>query len=155
MELRFERAGRDDVERIFQLSKQTIDDYENIETIDYEKVLKWVRHKIENNIEEYSCIYCNEEKVGYYRLTQCEEHLFELDDLYIFSAFQNQGIGTEVIRKCCKEVDWPVFLYVFIRNERAVALYKRLGFQIQETVKDSRYIMRFDGMKKRNDSHEV
>lgn len=155
MELRFGCAGQEDVECIFQLSKQLIDDYENVDSIDYEKVLKWVWRKIEEGIGEYRCIYCNEEKAGYYRLTQSEEQLFELDDLYVFPAFQNQGIGTAVIRKCCTEVDCPVFLYVFIRNERAISLYKRLGFRIQEAVKDSRYIMRFDGMKKGNDSDEV
>ncbi len=41
----------------------------------------------------------------------------------------------------------PVTLYVFIKNEKAVSLYERLGFVIVETIKDSRYIMKRDNRK--------
>jgi len=67
---------------------------------------------------------------------------FELDDLYVFPEFQNRGIGTIVIQKCCREVSQTVMLYVFIRNCRAVSLYKKLGFEIVERIKDRRYIMK-------------
>jgi ribosomal protein S18 acetylase RimI-like enzyme len=52
-----------------------------------------------------------------------------------------KGIGSEIIRKCVAETDLPVFLYVFIRNSRAVSLYKRMGFRVTKTVRDSRHIM--------------
>lgn len=65
----------------------------------------------------------------------------ELDDLYIFQPYQNQGIGSEIIRKCIAETDLSIFLYVFVQNSRAVSLYKRFGFRITETIRDSRYIM--------------
>ena len=69
---------------------------------------------------------------------------YEIDDLYIFPDFQSKGIGSTVIRKCCSAVNEPVMLYVFIKNHRAVSLYKRLGFAVVKTVKDSRYIMKND-----------
>lgn len=65
----------------------------------------------------------------------------ELDDLYILSPYQNQGIGSEIIRKCIAETDFPIFLYVFIQSTRAVSFYKRLGFRITENIRNSRYIM--------------
>ena len=68
----------------------------------------------------------------------------ELDDLYIFPEYRNQQIGTKVIEKCLSETDLPVYLYVFIKNTKAVALYERLGFRVIETIKDSRYIMQFE-----------
>lgn len=143
MNLTYEVASKEDIECIYDLCKQLIDDYETIQNIDYDKVLDWVHKKIETCISEYQCVYLDDIKAGYYHFCKSED-MYELDDLYIFSEFQNRGIGTDIIKKCCSEVDCPVFLYVFIRNERAVSLYKRLGFQIVETIKDSRYIMRKD-----------
>lgn len=36
-----------------ELNKALIDEYENIEAIDYQKVLSWVRNKVETHINEY------------------------------------------------------------------------------------------------------
>ena len=47
-----------------------------------------------------------------------------------------------MVKKCCASVQAPVMLYVFIENKRAVSLYQKLGFEIVETIHDSRYIMK-------------
>lgn len=138
----YEKAATYDIELIYNLNKQLIDDYENIERIDYDKVLKWTHRKIEKFIDQYSVIYSDNKKAGYYRFFRNEDGKYEIDDLYIFPEYQNHGIGSEVIKKCCSSVNTPVMLYVFIKNEKAVALYKRLGFEIVQTVSDSRYIMK-------------
>ncbi len=138
----YEKAEICDIERIYCLCKQLIDDYENIDRIDYEKVMKWVRRKIESSIDEYTAVYVSGEKAGYYHFYQNEDGEYEIDDLYIFSEYQNRGIGTEIIKKCCSSVNAPVMLYVFVKNEKAVALYQRLGFKVIRTVNGSRYVMR-------------
>ncbi len=135
-------ADLTDVEQIFRFNKRLIDDYEDVEKIDYEKVLAWVRRKIEKSIEEYTTVYENDEKVGYYHFYKNQDGEYELDDLYIFPKYRNKGIGSGIIEKCCSSVDEAVMLYVFIKNERAVALYKRLGFTVVEEVSGSRYIMK-------------
>ena len=132
----------DDIEPIYELCKRLIDDFEQLESIDYPKVMKWVRKKIEDSIDEYTVIYADEQKAGYYHFYKNDDGQFEIDDLYVFPEFQNQGIGSGVIRKCCESAGGPVMLYVFIANRRAVSLYKRLGFEIAETIQGSRYIMR-------------
>ncbi len=142
----YEKAETRDIEPIYALCKQLIDAYENIDSIAYEKVLKWVRRKIEASIDTYCAVFASGEKVGYYHFYQNEDGEYELDDLYIFPAYQNQGIGSEVVRKCCASVNAPVMLYVFIKNEKAVALYKKLGFRVVQTVNGSRYIMRRDAV---------
>lgn len=147
MNITYDKAKNSDIEPIYQLCKQLIDDYENVKKIDYDKVLQWVHKKIENSIDEYTVVSVDNKKAGYYHFYKNEDVEYELDDLYIFAEYQNQGIGSEVIKKCCNSIDAPIILYVFIKNQRAVSLYKRYGFEIIETLNNSRYIMRRDNRK--------
>ena len=140
MELSFQSARQEDVEVLFRFNRDLIDRYEDIQNIPYEGVLAWVRQKIEENIHTYTRIYADEVHAGFYRFVP-GEGMMELDDLYIFPEFQGRGIGSRVIEKCCGETKRPVMLYVFIRNTGAWKLYERLGFEIQENVQNSRYIM--------------
>lgn len=147
MKITYEKAKVEDIEPIYELCKRLICDYEQLQTIDYPKVMNWVREKIENSIDEYTAVYVNDRKVGYYHFYKNDDGEFEIDDLYVFPEFQNQGIGSEVVKKCCASVNGPIVLYVFIKNKRAVSLYKRLGFKIAETIHNSRYIMKNDNRK--------
>ena len=142
MNITYQKATADDIEPIYALCEQLINDFEQLESIDYPKVMNWIRKKIENSIDKYTVIYANEQKAGYYHFYKNDDEQFEIDDLYVFTKFQNQGVGSEVIKKCCASVNAPVVLYVFIDNKRAVSLYKRLGFEIAETIHGSRYIMK-------------
>lgn len=147
MEITYYNAAVEDIEPIYALCKQLIDDYEDLGAIDYPKVLKWVHRKIKNAIEQYCVIAVDGQKAGYYHFYQNEDGQYEIDDLYVFPGFQNRGVGSAVVRKCCDACQADVMLYVFVKNARAVSLYQRLGFEIAETVHGSRYIM------KRENSH--
>lgn len=140
MELNYERASGADVEAIFALSKALIDQYEDVSCIDYDKVLRWVRRKIEVQIGEYQRVLMDGSLAGYVHFHPDGERM-ELDDLYILPEYRGQGIGRLVVKKCCAETEKPVYLYVFRRNEGAVRLYQRLGFEIVQEVGSSRYIM--------------
>lgn len=65
----------------------------------------------------------------------------ELDDLYIIPELRSKGIGTAIVKKCFEESDGTIFLYVFAKNVRAIALYEKLGFKIVKNIRDTRYIM--------------
>ena len=69
MKITYEKAASSDIECLYQLCKQLIDAYENIECIDYERALRWVRKKLENSIDEYTSIYADERKAGYYHMS--------------------------------------------------------------------------------------
>lgn len=142
MDITYEKATADDIAPIYALCRQLILDYEDLTAIDCDKVLSWVRRKIETSIHRYTAIFADGQKAGYYHFFRNEDGHWELDDLYVFPEFQNRGIGSAVIRRCCAHVSQPVMLYVFIKNVRAVSLYKRLGFAVSETVHGSRYIMK-------------
>lgn len=139
--LSFGWATAADIEPIWQWCRWLIDEYEDLEQIDYELVLRWVRRKIETHIDEYTVVYANGEQAGYYRFYRNEDGKYELDDLYLLPAFRGRGIGSAVIKACCASVCESVMLYTFIRNERAVSFYRRHGFRVIQTVRGSRYIM--------------
>lgn len=141
--INYKIADISDAELIYEMAKENIDEYEDTAKIDYEKVLDWMKRKIHDNIDSYKAIYYNDEKVGFFSLWE-ENNKLEIDDLYIFEAYRNKGIGTSIINECIKESiekNIPIFLYVFIKNTKAVELYSRLGFEIVEKVRDTRYIM--------------
>ena len=140
MELQFAHAQECDIEKIYAANKELIDTYEDIENIDYEKVLQWVLKKIETNIDEYIAVFLDGKKVGYYHFYPSEGKM-ELDDLYIFPEFQSKGIGSTIIQRCIEESDSTIFLYVFAKNVRAIALYEKLGFTIVKNIRNTRYIM--------------
>ncbi len=133
MKLTYVPATKNDIESLIQFNKELIDTYEDKTLIDYTKVLEWVHHKIENHIHDYSRIIKEDQIVGYVHFYEFEDKM-ELDDLYIFPAFRNQGIGTEVIKKCLSETNRDVMLYVFNKNVRAYALYQKLGFQLTKKM---------------------
>ena len=141
MNLRFVEATIEDAEEIFAQAKELIDTYEDISAIDYEKVIAWVKRKIEKHIGEYCCVFSNGEKCAYYRL--CEDG--ELDDLYVRSSWRNCGIGSAILRKCLEESKENLYLYVFSGNERAISFYMRHGFTIRQTVGKTRLILERKG----------
>ena len=62
MKITYEKAASSDIECLYQLCKQLIDAYENIECIDYERALRWVRKKLENSIDEYTSMLMKEKR---------------------------------------------------------------------------------------------
>lgn len=133
-------AAQSDVKAIFRLNKELIDKYENIVKIDYTKVMKLVHKGITERIAEYRRIVCNGKNAGYMLVTEHPDRT-EIEDLFLYPMFQNKGIGTAILRKILEESEKLVTLYVFVRNESALRLYTRLGFEISETVRETRYKM--------------
>ena len=141
MNLTYEIATSADIEPIYQSCIKLIWEYEDLGSVDLSKVLPWIRRKLESSIGEYTRVLLDGVLVAYYHFAPSEGKM-ELDDLYVLDQNKrSKGIGTAILEKCFAETDLPIFLYVFQRNTRAVALYERLGFRITETIGDSRYIM--------------
>ena len=136
-----EPAVEADIEAIFALNKKLIDEYEDTAAIDYPAVLGWVDRNIRENIGSFRRILAEGELAGYYCLAPAGDKM-ELDSLFVLGPFQGQGIGTAILRQC--QADSPsLFLYVFRRNLRAIALYERMGFQITKEVGKTRCIMEY------------
>lgn len=141
MNLAYEKATKRDLDVIFQYNKELLDQYMVHQELDYETLITVLRQKLEANIDEYIMVYWDEQQAGFYRFRNGNDGMMELDDLCVYSEFQNQKIGTTIIEKCCKETELPVYLYVFVENVRAWMLYERLGFFIVRNIENSVYMM--------------
>lgn len=138
MEITYTPALPEDRDPVFLLCKQLIDNYEDVSSIDYEKVIGWVKRKLEKNIASYTRVMAGGKLAGWYCL---DRETGELDDLYILPEHREMGLGAAVIKKCIAECEKPLWLYVFKKNVRAISLYRRMGFVIREEVGKTRYIM--------------
>ena len=141
MELTFSPAAPGDAETIFRFAKGLIETYEDPLTIDLPRALEWTRRKIEKHIAEYTCVYADGEKAGYFRFCSCKNGM-ELDDLYIFPEYRCRGFGTAAVTRCIAQTDRPIELYVFTQNTGALRLYRRMGFEITQQVSNTRCILR-------------
>lgn len=144
MKLRFEVAGTTDLEPLYELNKSLIEQYEDLSSIDLPAVLAWVRKKLTKKLDEYRTVFLNDEKVGYFRLCEGGDDSLEIDDLYVLSPYQGQGIGSEIVRNCIEESERlkkPLMLYVFTQNTGAVHLYEKIGFELKEIVSPTRKIL--------------
>ena len=141
MNLSYGPAFPADAPEIFDFARELVERYEDPREIDLNRALQWTRQKIENHIAEYSQVYYNGEKAGYFRFAPCEGSM-ELDDLYILPQFRSRGIGTEVIKRCIAQTNCPIELYVFTQNAGALGLYRRLGFEFAQQVSKTRCILR-------------
>ena len=141
MNLQYTSANQADIPVIFAQAKMLIDTYEDMASIDYDKVMAWMQRKIEANISRYTCVRKDGVPCAYYHL--CEDG--ELDDLYVLPEFQNQGIGTQILHNCIEETSGKLYLYVFSRNFRAISFYERFGFTLRETLGKTRAIWHRNG----------
>lgn len=133
-------CDENDSKVIFTLSEDLIDKYEDLEKINYSKVINWVKENIQANIKNYVKIIYMDKTIGYYKISFVENK-YELDDFYIIEKYRNMGIGSFALKNIFKNTDKPIFLYVFTKNIGAINLYKKFGFEITEKVCETRIIM--------------
>lgn len=138
MNLVYQQAEEADIPAIFTQAKALVDAYEDVTTIDYDKVLAWMERKLTNQIGSYTRVCLEGQTCAYY----CLAADGELDDFYVLPQFRGRGIGSEILNHCITQSPVPLWLYVFTKNTGAVALYQRFGFQITQTVGTTRVIMR-------------
>ena len=53
MNITYAPIKKEDIDTIYAFCKKLIDDYEDLDSIDYDKVLAWVKRKIEKRQQKY------------------------------------------------------------------------------------------------------
>ena len=77
------------------------------------------------------------ETVGFVHLGNRGASIDWLEDLFVLPDFQNQGIGTkavELVETMVREYSDSLYIEAAARNEAAIRLYRRLGFNCLNTI---------------------
>ena len=126
-------ADEKDIEILTSIKSVTMIDDVMDEKLSYNektKIKQSIAQNIKENYREYKLIYIENKIVGAYIVLP---HLdgYMIDELYLFSDYRNKGIGTDIVTKI-KEEYRKIYVWVYKSNEKAVKLFKKLGFNVNE-----------------------
>lgn len=142
MDYELKCATENDIPRLIDYELKTIFEYAGKLT-DKEiiEMNTYVKNNVPKKIENYKVIYIDNNKIGCFLITNNDDSI-SLDEIYLEKDYRNQGIGTKIIKKLISE-NKNVYLWVYKLNEKAISLYKKLGFEfIDET--ENRYYMKYN-----------
>ena len=135
------RSSDKDIDRLIEYKKKTIFEYaNNLSNEEIDKINNYVNNEVPRLINDYCNIVVDNKIIGCLLVTNKDDGKL-LDELYIEEEYRNKGIGTNIIKDILNNND-IVYLWVYKDNERAISLYKKLGFIIFEET-ESRYHMKY------------
>ena len=134
------KSSNKDIDRLIEYKKRTIFEYaKDLSKEEINKINNYVTNEVPKLINDYCNIVVDNKTVGCLLLTKKDDGKL-LDEIYLEEEYRNKGIGTEIIKDILNNND-IVYLWVYKENERAISLYKKLGFIIIEET-ESRYYMK-------------
>ena len=136
------KSSNNDIEKLIEYKKQTIFEYAGkLSEDEIRKINDYISNNIPNVIDDYWNIVINENIVGCLLLTDKSNGML-LDEIYLEKEYRNKGIGTDIIKQVLLNNN-IVYLWVYKLNDKAISLYKRLGFSIIEET-ETRYYMKYE-----------
>ena len=136
------KTSKKDIPRLIQYKKDIIYMYsKGLSGEEKENINEYVINIVNETLKDYFNIIVDDKIIGSVCIKDLENAKL-LDEIYLEKEFRNKGIGTDIIRKII-ENNKNVYLWVYKKNKKAVLLYKRLGFTIEEET-ESRYYMNYD-----------
>ena len=113
----------------FYIKKQALGEYID-KTWGWDENEQLEYYKKEFTTDNTCIIMHKDQRIGWFVLQRAEKEDY-LHIIYLFPEYQNQGIGTSIIRDVINQAKADgksVILNVLKVNQRAKALYERLGF---------------------------
>lgn len=136
------KASKKDIPRLIKYKKDIIYMYsKDLAEDERNKIDEYVITSVNEMFKDYYNIIIDDKIIGSILLKDMPQGKL-IDEIYIEKEFRNNGIGTDIIRKML-ENNRNIYLWIYKENEKAVSLYKRLGFIIVDET-DSRYYMKYD-----------
>ena len=129
VEIKLRNATKKDCSFLYTLHKAAMGEYV-AKTWGWDGVFQQTHFMEHFDPETHQIVVVATTDIGCVSVTEKGGHVF-LNKIEILPAYQNRGIGTFLIRKIVEQAEnenKPVFLQVIKINERAKALYERLGF---------------------------
>ena len=141
-------ASINDIEIIKKYKLKIIFAYANkLNSEEKEKINNYVNETIPNEIDNYKNIVLNNNTVGSTLLTK-KDGVILLDEIFIERQYRNKGVGTSVIKDIIASANSNIYLWVYKDNLKAIKLYNKLGFRINDET-DSRYYMEYKVVDKK------
>lgn len=139
MEYKIVKSSSEDIDRLIDYKKRTIYEYaKDLSEDEINKINNYVNNEVPKQLNDYSNIIVDNKDVGCVLITNKDDGVL-LDEIYLEEEYRNKGIGTDIIKNVLKDNN-IVYLWVYKKNEKAVSLYKKLGFKVIEET-ESRYYM--------------
>ena len=134
-------ANSEHISKLIKYKLGSIIDYaENLPKDELDQITSYVKESIPSQLKDYKVIYLDNELIGCLFLSKEKDGIL-LDDIYLEENYRNKGIGTSIIKEVILQ-NKLIYLWVYKKNNKAISLYKKLGFQVIEET-DSRYYMRY------------
>ena len=142
MEYKLSTSSNKDINRLIEYKKRTIYQYaKDLSNEEIDSINKYVTSEVPRLINDYSNIIVDNKIVGCILLKNNDNSKL-LDEIYLEEEYRNKGIGTKIIMDILNNND-VVYLWVNKENEKAISLYKKLGFNVIEET-ESRYCMKYN-----------
>ena len=107
------------------------------------KIKNNISLNIQENYKNYKLIYIESKIIGAYALINYLDG-FMIDELYLFSEYRNQGIGTQIINELI-EKNRKLYIWVYKDNVLALKLFRGLGFTTA-TESERLLILKYDSV---------
>lgn len=153
MNYQLQKASQKDISKLTSYKLNTIFEYaRKLEDEEYHRILEYVQSNVPLELNQYQIIVVDGIVVGSLLLTEKDNHTF-LDEIYLEESYRNKGIGKDILKNILSQYD-IVYLWVYQSNQKAISLYKKLGFQIVEKT-ETRYCMEYNKSKKEGGKYEA
>ena len=141
MKYKLSKSTDEDINRLIDYKKKTIFEYaKDLSENEINKINNYAKNNVPKLLNNYSNIVVDNKIVGCLLLTNKDDGKL-LDEIYLEEEYRNKGIGTDIIKDILNNND-IVYLWVYKENEKAISLYRKLGFNIIEET-ESRYYMKY------------
>ena len=141
MNYELKKAKKRDLSKLIVYKLQSIFAYkEEYSQEEKNRIENYVRSHIPMQLEKYKLIVIEKNVVGCVLVEKKDDGVL-LDEIYLEENYRNQKIETNIIKEIIKK-NAIIYLWVYKVNEKAISLYKRLGFVICKQTED-RYYMKY------------
>ena len=142
MEYKLLKSTSNDINKLIEYKKRTIYEYaKDLSDEEINKINRYIASEVPKLINVYCNIMVDNKIIGCLLLTNKDDGKL-LDEIYLEKVYRNKGIGTEIIRDILSNND-IVYLWVYKKNDKAISLYRKLGFNVIEET-ESRYYMKYN-----------
>ena len=120
---------------------QTVFDYAGkLSMEEQEKIRNYVHNEVLEYLHFFELIEVSGNTIGCVLVRPYQDG-YLLDEIYLEKEYRNLGIGSSILKDKTMQFS-PLYLWVYKDNQKAISLYKRIGFLVKEETA-TRYFMEF------------